>query len=84
MTKLSFDCHLTRHHLKHDIITLPFFFLRCSLQISYVFLFSFSNWQTLMLITTTSHKFEGMSNYVIFFVNKKKEEKFRERNMERE
>ena len=41
-----------------------------------------------MLITTTSHKFEGMSNYVIFFVNKKKKreiqrKKYGERMRER-
>jgi hypothetical protein len=31
---IEIDCHLTRHHLKHATITLPFVSSSCRLQIS--------------------------------------------------
>ena len=47
---IKIDCYLTRHHLKHGTITLPFFFFAdCKFlyQVAFHFSFLFSSWQTL-------------------------------------
>ncbi|XP_022861027.1 uncharacterized protein LOC111381471 [Olea europaea var. sylvestris] len=49
---IEIDCHLTRHHLKHDTIILLFVsfslqFADFFYQVAFYFSFSFSSWQTL-------------------------------------
>jgi hypothetical protein len=61
---IEIDCHLTRHHLKHDTITLPF--VPSSLQIAYFFIkthsisrFRFLVGKLSMLVAVTSWVFRG-------------------------
>jgi len=72
---IEIDCHLTRHHLKHDIITLPF--VPFSLQIADFFTkthsisrFRFLVGKLSMLVAATSWVWGEMLNniYVVLFI----------------
>ena len=62
---IDIDCHLTRHHLKHGTITLPFVYT--SLQLAnffkhFRFQFSFSSWKTLNACSSRIVSLRGMLN----------------------